>query len=199
MRFFIPTILIAISITGFLMFTNPAYDKVVALRTQIASYDEALTNSKSLENEKDKLIKKNNAFNVEDIKKLKKLLPDNVDNIRLILEIEKLASPYGMTLKNVKYDTETEDTKNKVGAGIQGGKTAIVSNKDYGTWTLAFSTAGTYNNFVNFVKDLENNLRIVDISSVQFSSTTATGLNPAPSSADSYKYDVSIKTYWLKN
>ena len=52
--------------------------------------------------------------------------------------------------------------------------------------------------FINFIKDLESNLRIVDISSIQFSSS-ASGVGLNPLLPEAYKYDIKIKTYWLKN
>jgi Tfp pilus assembly protein PilO len=197
MRFILPLILIGISITSFFLFVDPFYKEMGTLREKISSYDSALDNSKALEKERDSLIKKSNAFNKDNLEKLSKLLPDSVDNIRLILEIEKIASPYGMVLKDVKYDTvdEKEKAANKL-VGLQA-NTQQVARKDYGVWELGFSIQGTYGNFYNFVKDLEKNLRIVDVVSVDFSSNTGVGINPALSSI--YKYDFRIKTYWLKN
>ncbi len=132
----------------------------------------------------------------DNIAKLQKLLPDNVDNIRLILEIEGVASPYGMTLKNVKYDTTPTDTT------ISNNPTTVAknSNSDYSTWNLEFSTTGTYSNFLNFIQDLEKNLRIVDISSIDFSSNTggAVGPNLNPNSLSTYTYTFKVKTYYLK-
>ena len=195
MRFILPILLVAIAVTSFFTFTSPSYDKMAVLKQKLASYDNALNNSKALENERDKLTKKYNSFDVTNLEKLSKLLPDSVDNIRLILEIEKIAAPYGMVLKDVKYDTEAKDTKPTV--GLQNNLNAQLARKDYGVWKLGFSTQGTYSNFVNFVKDLEKNLRIVDVVSVEFSSSSGIGANPALSSI--YKYDFQIKTYWLKN
>ena len=180
------------------MFSNPFYKDITQLRTQVASYDQALSNSKALEEERDKLTTKDNAIDPENKRKLEKLLPENIDNIRLILEIGEIAAPYGMVLKDVKYNTAI-DTKSDAAktAVVLGGGISQVSNKDYGVWDLGFSTVGTYNNFLNFTRDLEKNLRIVDISSVEFSSiNTASG---SSSITPSYKYDFKIKTYWLKN
>ncbi len=206
-KFLLPTILIGTAIAGFFTFTSPYYNTLTANRAQIASYNEALDNSKALEAERDKLTQKYNSFDPDNLAKLQKLLPDNVDNIRLILEIEKIASPYGMVLKDVKYDTTSQDTasttqttqtpKTTTTTNTQNGK--VVTSKDYGTWNLEFSTQGTYNNFVNFVKDLENNLRIVDIASVDFSSNASSNTGANPTLNDSYKYSFKIKTYWLKN
>ena len=197
MRFILPIILIGISVTVFFVFTNPMYSDITQLRTKVVSYNEALSNSKALENERDILTAKKNSMSPVDLIKLQKLLPDSIENIRLILEIEKMVSPYGMVLKNVKYNaTDTKSATTSSTEGIQGSRTIQPLLKDYGVWDLEFSTTGTYNNFLNFLKDLESNLRIVDISSIQFSSdNTSAGSN----SVEAYKYDFKIKTYWLKN
>jgi len=197
-RFLMPLILIGVAVSGFFVFTSPLYNEVSALKSEVASYDEALKNSKALENERDKLVAKFNLINPEDLAKLQKLLPDNIDNIRLILEIEKIASPYGMALKDVKYSTIDKDTKPNTSVtvpGIQGGGEAPESKKDYGVWNLEFSVSGKYADFINFNRDLESNLRIVDIDSVTFSSDGDAKSNPL----QVYKYNFKIKTYWLKN
>jgi hypothetical protein len=201
-RYLIPTILIGVSVAGFLMFTKPIFGDILNIKKEIVSYNEALDNAKALENERDKLTKKYNSITPENLSKLQKLLPDNVDNIRLILEIEKLASPYGMTLKDVKYESiKKPDTT----SGTQAGSVPQISsdstkegNGIYGAWELEFSTQTTYSNFLSFLKDLENNLRIVDISSISFSSLTSASLNESRP-IDSYNYNFKIKTYWLKN
>ena len=197
-RFATPIILIGLAITGFFLFTNPLYGGpggVTDLQAQAASYDEALTNSKSLENERDILTNKYNSIDPDNLSKLQKLLPDNVDNIRLIIEIGTIAAPYGMVLSDVKYSTATPQTGTTPTGAVQGGVAQTV-NKNYGIWDLEFSTTGSYANFLNFTKDLEKNLRIVDISSIQFSSDVSAG---GVTSSDSYKYGFKIKTYWLKN
>jgi len=112
-RFIMPIILIGISITVFFAFFNPIYNNIGKLRAQVASYDEALKNSKKLENERDKLTAKKNAIDAENLAKLQKLLPENIDNIRLILEIEKVALPYDMVLKNVKFNTVKKENIQK--------------------------------------------------------------------------------------
>jgi Tfp pilus assembly protein PilO len=195
-RFLLPIILIGASLAIFMVFINPLYQGISDLRAQVSSYDEALTNSKALENERDKLTQKFNSITASDLERIKKMLPENVDNIRLILEIEKIASPFGMALRDVRYNPTEDDTPAPSG-GIQASPTATA--KEYGVWDLEFSTTGSYTNFLNFIKALESNLRIVDIASVEFSSETAGAAGAAPSVSSPYKYNFKIKTYWLKN
>ena len=201
-RYLIPAILIGIAVTGFFMFTKPFYADITDLKNQVASYNEALNNSKELESARDELTKKYNSIDPENLVKIVKLLPDNVDNIRLILEIGNIASPYGMVLRDVKYDTTDKNNTQKL-TTLQMSQQieAKQSSKDYGTWNLEFSTDGTYTNFLNFIKDLEKNLRIVDISSIEFFSDVAKGGEKGVNilSSNSYKYNFKIKTYWLKN
>ncbi len=188
-----PIILIGVSVAIFFTFTNPLYKDINLLRTEVAAYDQALNNSKALENEREKLTQKYNSIGGENLNKLQKFLPESVDNIRLILEIEKLAIPYGMALKDVKYDAVQKESLKSSPGVISGGVTAE-TRKDYGIWNLEFSTEGSYNNFVHFIKDIENNLRIVDIASLSFTSSSGSNF-----SSDVYKYNLKIKTYWLKN
>ncbi len=207
MRLIMPIILIAISGVVFFTFSKPMYEEISGLRQKAASHNEALGNSKALENARDALTTKKNSIKPENLLKLEKLLPQNIDNIRLILEIEKIALPFGMVLKDVKYNTnDKEVAKNPAtpGGSVVSAAAPVVTpatKKDYGVWELGFSTTGTYNNFINFVKDLESNLRIVDIASIQFSSASGTGgsAGGANTAEGSYKYDFKIKTYWLKN
>lgn len=193
------------------MFTNPLYKEISNLRAEVVSYNEALDNSKALEAERDKLTQKYNSIDPVNLGKLQKLLPDSVDNIKLILEIEKLASPYGMILKDVKYDVLKKNEESPSGinpsagpaaeaVSVAGNTLSAGDNKNYGAWDLEFSVQGNYYNFLNFLRNLESNLRIVDIASVDFSSDTGgeVGLNTVQPS-NNYKYQFKIRTYWLKN
>ncbi len=197
MRFLVPSILIILSVIAFIVFIDPTYKDIKDLKNEAAAYNQALDNAKSLQETRDQLSQKYNSFNPEDISKIEKLLPDSVDNIRLIIEIEKIAAQYGMILKQVKYDTFESDATNPGAPGTETRGEALLASRDYGEFELQFSTEGEYSRFLSFLADLESSLRIVDITNVTFSSesgVTTTGL-----ASGSYKYDFTVKTYWLKN
>jgi Tfp pilus assembly protein PilO len=195
-----PIVLTGIAISVFFVFANPIFQNISTMQSLGTSYNEALNNAEALEKERDKLTAKYNAMSPENLARIQKLLPENVDNIRLILEIEQVASPYGMVLKDVKYNAATSTTATTNGTAVlPGGGASKAAPKDYGIFDLEFSTSGSYDNFVNFTKDLEKNLRIVDISSVSFSSDAGAGLIIKTLGPEIYKYDFKIKTYWLKD
>jgi len=197
-RFIIPTILIGIALAIFFLFTDSIYKEIKILRVETQSYNEALFNSKELQSRRDVLLEQYNNFSADNLQKIEKLLPDNIDNIRLIIEIQGIASQYGMGLQNVNYSTTVDETqKNQQNKFIETSDASFETlNKDYGLFDLEFSTVGSYDNFLNFLADLDKNLRIVDILSVSFSSTE---LGLLGVQGDLYKYNFKIRTYWLKD
>jgi Tfp pilus assembly protein PilO len=200
MRYITPIFLIGIAVAFFFMVTNPLYNSISASKDVSASYSQALDTSKELQNERDQLTAQYNNIDPVNLTKLQTLLPDNVNSIRLILEIGQIASPYGMSISNVKYDAAAPSSTADTATVVQAGSTGDTQSNDYGTFDLEFSTSGTYDNFMNFTRDLESNLRIIDISSVSFSSDTAVGgANGKTTSPEIYNYDFKVKTYWLKN
>lgn len=198
-RYLTSFILLGLSVAIFMLFTSPIYTTIKGDREKQSTYDEASTNSLALEKERDKLTAKYSTISVDNLDRIKKFLPDSVDNIRLILEIEKIAQPYGMVLKDVQYSVVEKEKEEASGAQITGGFNGQgdLQSKNYGSWDLGFTTTGTYANFLNFMRDLESNLRIVDISSIEFSSSSVGATGSA--SSEVYRYTFNIKTYWLKN
>jgi hypothetical protein len=173
----ISVVVILTSIGIFFGYVDPTYTDVKALRLEKSDYDRALNNSNELQDEKKKLLAKLEAMPDTNLDAISKLLPDNIDNIRLIIDVDEMAKTYGMRIRNFK--TDTSDKKDTIGK----------DNGAYGTLTLTFSTAATYSTFLAFMRDLERSLRVIDVTSISFNATEA---NPI------YDYSVTIKTYWLK-
>ncbi len=188
MRFIIPTILLIISVASFVMFSNPSYQRIKQLRAQSAEYESALTNSRKLQEERDTLGQRYNAIPQTSLDRLNKMIPDTADNIRLIIDIQRMAQTYGLTLSSIKYDA----TGGAVGTSNAPANPAAPAN-DYGTFSLEFSVAATYDNFLKLIKDMESSLRLVDIQSINFTADT--------SSANSGRtiYTIKLNTYWLKS
>jgi Tfp pilus assembly protein PilO len=173
----------------FFFYTRPTYDDVQVTQSKIVEYDAALQKAAELQALKQDLLKKYNAFNPNDLDRLKKLLPDHVDNVRLILDLDSLAQRHAMAVQNVVVTTQQVDSATQSAVG------AISSSKQgYDSITMKFTTQSTYPTFQQFLSDLESSLRIVDLVSLKITPSTdgSTGKEPG------YSFDVTIKTYWLK-
>ena len=162
----------------FFGYIDPAYQNIKELRSEEKVYDEALNQSRELQKIRDSLLSRYNTFSQQDLGRLEKLLPDHVDNVRLILDIDSIASKYNMRTRNVIVSGTNPEGSNVIGA----------NQSDVDSVILSFSVAATYENFIRFIKDLELSLRIVDLVGLSFSATEG----------EAFDFNVSIKTYWLR-
>ena len=178
----------------FFAYTQPHYDDIRATKAQIAEYDQALDRAAELQNLKQSLLSRYNAFNPANLERLQKLLPDHVDNVRLVLDLDRLASQHGMALQNVVISNPASE------AGQQStvGNVITASKQKYDSLTLEFSTLGSYQSFKAFLQDLEASLRIVDLVSLKLQPGGSSAQPGQTQAEPAYQYDVTIRTYWLK-
>lgn len=182
----------------FFMYTESAYSNTQLLQANIDQHNQALDKAAELKKLQETLLSRFNAFNKDDVERLHKLLPDHVDNVRLILDLDHLASTFGMALQNVVISSPSSEGADKSVIGSIG-----AGKQKYDSLTMKFSTHGTYANFVAFMESLESSLRIVDLVALSLSPEAPTGVTkgtnaPAAVSESSYKYDITIRTYWLR-
>lgn len=124
------------------------------------------------------------------VERLKKMVPDTVDNIRFINDVNGIAKRTGMKLKKVDYNIE--DVKNSSTKGSE--KVVASPNSLYGSYTVGFAVSGSYKQFLEFLDALENSLRLVDITDVSFTSNGQT-----EGKVETYDFSVKAQSYWLRN
>lgn len=204
MRNLFPIILILASIGLFFAFVNPTYLEVKQLRNDVAVYDAALTNARDLENARDLLKKNYDLITKEEKDRLDHFLPNTVDNIQLILQIQKIATAHNMNLKNIKFDApsllKADATSGAKAVTVSGNK---ANSLPYGVFNLEFSTDARYEDFKAFLKDLEYNIRLVNVKDISFSVPSGDKKTFDPNSDVSndpnvYTYSLKVETYWLK-
>lgn len=175
----------------FFLYTQPTYDQVKSMASEISQYDEALNKAAELQQLKQALLSKYNTFNPSDIAKLQKLLPDHVDNVRLILDFDSIAGRHGMAIQNVVVSSSQSAKSSQTAIG-----TVSASKQKYDSLTIKFTSQGTYEDFRGFLDEMQRSLRIVDLVSL-----TITRTSDAPvtgSSGPLYNFEVTMRTYWLK-
>lgn len=188
MKVILPIILLGAAIGLFVLYTNPTYQSIKVLRTEAGSYDEALNKSQELRAVRDQLLAKRNTFASTDVQKLERILPDNVDNIRLIIDINNIAARHQLALGDVQLGEVGDAADERSAAAVGASGDAI------GSVTVGFAVAANYEKLLSFLADVEHSLRIVDVESLAFSvgGVDEEGVEELPS------YDFTIRTYWLK-
>ncbi len=118
---------------------------------------------------------------MENKDRLEEILPDNVDNIHLIIDINNIAARHGLSLKNVQLGSVSDAASSRTASAVGASGDAI------GSVSLGFTLSASYDDFLSFLQDLEHSLRVVDVEQIKFGASD-TGLSD---------YTLSIRTYWL--
>ncbi|PIQ68230.1 MAG: hypothetical protein COV91_05225 [Candidatus Taylorbacteria bacterium CG11_big_fil_rev_8_21_14_0_20_46_11] len=189
------TILIVASVGLFFGYINPTYGRVTGsttltdksikeLQTTKEEYISALAKAKEVEDARQGLLTVYKSIPPEDLDNLLKLLPDHIDSVRLIIDINNIGSQYGLALQNVALAEQTTGSKVKVASSAIGPRTT-----NYSSVVLRFAVSGSYSNFRAFLLDLERSLRLIDIDTLSFTSK---------GEADSYDFSLTVSTYRLE-
>lgn len=176
-------ILIMISVGLFYTFIDPQYQKVKEARAEAGEFKEMLKNVSEIARTREDLEVKHREIPKEEIEKLEKVLPDNSDIVKLALDLDAIASNYGIAIKKIQVgEKEVDDTATFIEQ-----PTAAAT---YERETVSFGFVTSYDNFKNFVNDIEKSLRIIDIQSASF--------QVGEEGSNLYEYKLTIGTYWLK-
>lgn len=185
-----PLILIVLSIGIYFTFTRIKIEEFKSVQLVNDQYKEAIDNSEQLLAVRDSVLETYNKIDPEDQERIEKIIPNNVDNVRLIIDVNGIATRHGLVMKNVKTDTNKANQSGSLppeqGDSMNPDGSAPAAS--YGTATLSFDVNGAYQGFQDFLRELEASLRIIEVSKITLKSND-TG---------NYEYNVEIKTFWLK-
>lgn len=188
MKNFTPILLIIISVATFFIFIDPTYNEVKVLLDQKEQNNTLITLAGDLRRKRDQLHQDFNNIGEENKRDLKKLLPETVDNVRLILDISNIADALRLTITNITVSGNNDPS-------AQNSQLASSPADAIGTITLGFSVVAPYDLFIELLRSLEESLRLVDIRSM----TVSPGSTPAGGTSNvNYSYSVTLNTYWLR-
>ncbi len=198
-------------------YVRPTYNAALQKKAEVDTYAEGLAKAKEVQALGNALSQKFNTLTGTNTERLEKLLPDHVDNVHLVLDFDALASKHGLRIGNVQVRRDEADkNKGKIAGTIE--LAAEQQQQRYKSLVLEFSVVSSYPDFVSFMRDLEQSLRIVDLVSLNMTEgakpTTIGGnanipqelknldgkniVAPIAENGDPiYRFTVAIRTYWL--
>ncbi len=177
MKALTPIILILFAVGLFFFQINPQYADVKILRAESAQYDEALEVAEELKKLRGDLAQKLASFSPAELQKLERFMPQGLDTVRMILDINGIATGYGITPREIK----TTDTPKNLSPDATSGP--------YNTASISFVFSTSYQNGVDFITDVEKSLRLVDI-------VQAT-VKPSLKDETLYDFGLTLNTYWV--
>lgn len=189
----IPIFLVIVSVGLFFTVIDPQYAKVEELRAEQERLEGALASARELRETRESLLARYNTFPKNDLDRLQKFLPDHIDNVRLILDIDTIAAAHGLIIRDFGFTnavTAPESAAPTLAEAVnQEVPTQPTGALDpYGSVLMEFSTSASYEVFSAFLRDLERSLRVVDVVSVSVE----------PSESGGHDITMTIRAYWLR-
>lgn len=186
-----PIVCVLIAIAIFFGYINPTVTGAIATtNAQIKQYDAALTAAQRFEQKQAQLATEAKALPQDGVARLQSFLPDGVDNVQLILDLDAVAARSGIRLSNFV----TTEVKGGQAASVDANGTptlALDNGQPYDSLDLSMSGTGSYTQFRTFLDAVETSLRPLDLMEFHLSDAGA-----AP--GNGYKYDMTFRLYWLR-
>lgn len=168
---------------------------VDSLKSQIDAIEQKISSLKTLENQYQEA-----STQAEEIPAV---LPETSDIPNLLVQLENIAyQKTGMAMDQISLTmvgeggeiaavNAAELTPEEI-ALIEG----TIESQDYKTLNFSANLSGTYQNFKNYLKAIETNQRVIDITSISFDATPSVTATGGPT--DVFNYTVNYKTYYIK-
>jgi Tfp pilus assembly protein PilO len=187
------TILIVLAIGIYFTVTQGIIAEAGSVKAVNDQYISAIANAQKLISVRDQVLKDYNSISQDDRDRLDKIVPNTVDNIRLIIDLNSVALRHGFSLKNIKATASSAQGRNPSATSQSAAASAsqsgtVIATPTLDTVAISFSVTAPYLQFISLLQDLEANLRIMDL----------TNLTVTANDTGTYDFNVELKTYWLR-
>jgi Tfp pilus assembly protein PilO len=191
-------ILLVLSVGIYFTVTRGIIADAEAVKSVNDQYSSAIANAEQLVKVRDQVNTDYNNISDADRARLDKMIPDTVDNIRLIIDLNSIAVRHGFSLKDIKAEAAA-DQSNPSSAGPASAPPVLaapaspdavpsITAPTLDTVTVSFDVSAPYEQFISFLQDLEASLRIMDV----------THLTVTANDTGTYDFSVELNTYWLR-
>lgn len=188
----LPILLIVTAIGLFFSYTSPAYDALQALETQKGRLDDVLQRSDELENSRNDLLDTYASITQNDSDRLNIILPERIDVVRSVIELDALARQRGVTV--TAYGIPEIDTTVAPASAASTKK----DGPERGSADFSIECTGPYESFVGFTQAVERLLDVRDIVGLEVAAASAVELRQGTLETIYPTYKLKIRGYWLK-
>lgn len=174
-------LVIILAVVLFFGYVNPTWNGAIAeTKNDIDKYEEALQAAKAYTDRQAVLVGKRNEITQENHARIENFLPNAVDNVRLILALNALASRSGFALSNIDVSAGAAASAS---GGFEKAEVSPVSSID-----LTLSAVGSYAGLLRFLEGVEKSQRLLDVRDL-----VVTGSNSGV-----YTFTMILRLYWLR-
>lgn len=185
-----PVLLLIVAIGLFFTYSKPAYKNLQDFQAQESEIDDAILEADKLVTRYESLRKDKTSIKEIDLKNLSLMLPDNIDIVGLILDIDRMTSNHNVEISSflIPY-VSPASSKNQAVNTTQ-------SENDYiGSAIITVSVEGTYFDFKNFLFELEKSMTLFDVTSLKIKVNNIK--NSSSGTDEKLSFTTDLKIYWF--
>lgn len=187
-----PLAALIIAFSIFFGYVSPTWSgSIASAREAIAFDDQALNAANQYTAQQNTLATARSAIDTADLARIAAFLPDSVDNVGLILDLNALAARSGLSLANIDVtansSTDAGSTRGSNSPNVAQGLPAAGANP-IGSVDLSLSAVGTYSALKAFLIGVERSARLLDVRDLLIKGSD-TGV---------YNYQMTLRLYWLR-
>jgi len=183
----LPILAFFLAIAILFAYVRPTWNGPIAkTKASIESSEKTLTAAREYTEKQNQLASARNAIDPANLDRLEIFLPDSVNNVGLILDINALAARSGLSLSNIDIVNAPAAGSTVDAAG--GGIGPVANANPVSSVDLSLSAVGTYPALQAFLKGLEKSARLLDVREILVKGSN-TGV---------YTYQMTVRLYWLR-
>ncbi len=184
----LPIVLVLVAIGIFFGYVHPTVTgQIATTQKEIDEYDKALDAAKRFDDKQTQLASALKALPPDGITRLEQFLPNNVNNVQLILDLDALASKSGLKVTTFS-DAESVTKNSNSSTDTTAASDVSDENQPYESLDLTISATGTYAQLRIFLDGIEASLQPLDLVELTISDSP-TGV---------YTFGMTFRLYWLR-
>lgn len=187
-RFLLPLFLMTMAGLIGLFIIMPEYETIRRLQAEELALEADIASAEKIGTKVDLLKKQYAAFPEGGEEKLHVLLPEKIDMVRYIVDVNAIVTKSGLTMDSpvVKSNSEKKPASEETGPVL--GESAI-----------SFSVHASYSDFLRLLGNLEKSLALRDITTITFTANDVSGgfalVNKAGQPLRTYEITLKTHTY----
>lgn len=198
-RIFVTIILIVSTIALAVLYLSDEWAKFSTFRKEIDELSNISAELDELTGDRDKLVAIINSLSQEDLSRISQAIPLGPKAADLMVLMENLTTSHSMVLNRIDLAGFTVVKIGEAGGAVAQPRPGTLpslkpkSNVSIKDFPLTMNVNGTYETFKTFLRDIEHNLRIIDIEDLSFS---APGGVTAGNKSSTVDFSIKAKTYY---
>ncbi len=194
-RVLVPVLLIIVSAGLLFSYIKPAYENLQEFKFQEAELVEAIEDAERLMEGYQGLLRDKSSISEENQRDLEKILPDAIDVVQLIVDLDVLTQENKLEIKS--FEIPYIDREAVMSGAQLSNKTRSnqkQGNGPVGSAVLTVEVTGDYDNFKAFLLDIERSVALVDATLLDIQVPNEF----KPGTDKDITYTVGLQAYWLK-